>query len=52
VANFIPLLAGTELPDFEIVLIDDASRPSLDILRGFEKKTMPKYSLSVKSKCD
>ena len=39
VANFIPLLAEQNYPDFEIVLIDDASSDStLDIFEGFEKQ--------------
>lgn len=39
VANFIPLLAEQNYPDFEIVLIDDASSDStLEIFEGFEKQ--------------
>ena len=39
VANFIPLLAEQNYPDFEIVLIDDASSDAtLDIFEGFEKQ--------------
>ena len=39
VANFIPLLAEQNYPDFEIVLIDDASSDrTLDIFEGFEKQ--------------
>jgi glycosyltransferase involved in cell wall biosynthesis len=39
VANFIPLLAEQNYPDFEIVLIDDASSDStLDIFEKFETK--------------
>ncbi len=39
VVNFIPLLAEQNYPDFEIVLIDDASSDStLDIFEGFEKQ--------------
>ena len=37
--NFIPLLAEQNYPDFEIVLIDDASSDeTLDIFEGFEKQ--------------
>jgi glycosyltransferase involved in cell wall biosynthesis len=39
VVDFIPLLAEQNYPDFEIVLIDDASSDAtLDIFEGFEKK--------------
>ncbi|GIZ10320.1 glycosyltransferase [Flavobacterium sp. UMI-01] len=39
VAKYIPLLAEQNYPDFEIVLIDDASSDStLDIFEEFEKK--------------
>ncbi|MFV8393786.1 glycosyltransferase [Flavobacterium sp. LB2P6] len=39
VANFIPLLAEQNYPDFEIVLIDDASSDTtLDIFEGFERQ--------------
>lgn len=39
VTKFIPLLAEQEYPDFEIVLIDDASSDdTLEILEGFEKQ--------------
>jgi glycosyltransferase involved in cell wall biosynthesis len=39
VANFIPLLAEQNYPDFEIVLIDDASSDAtLDLFEGFEKQ--------------
>ncbi len=39
VTNFIPLLAEQNYPDFEIVLIDDASSDAtLDIFEGFEKQ--------------
>lgn len=39
VAKFIPLLAEQNYPDFEIVLIDDASSDTtLDIFEGFEKQ--------------
>jgi glycosyltransferase involved in cell wall biosynthesis len=39
VANFIPLLAEQNYPDFEIVLIDDASSDAtLSIFEGFEKQ--------------
>ncbi len=39
VLNFIPLLAEQNYPDFEIVLIDDASSDAtLDIFEGFEKQ--------------
>ena len=39
VANFIPLLAEQNYPDFEIVLIDDASSDTtLDIFEAFEKQ--------------
>ncbi|WP_158727676.1 MULTISPECIES: glycosyltransferase [unclassified Flavobacterium] len=39
VAQFIPLLAAQEYPDFEIVLIDDASSDkTLDIFEEFEKQ--------------
>jgi glycosyltransferase involved in cell wall biosynthesis len=39
VANFIPLLAEQDYPDFEIVLIDDASSDNtLAIFEGFEKQ--------------
>ncbi|WP_418263766.1 glycosyltransferase [Flavobacterium faecale] len=39
VAKFIPLLAEQNYPDFEIVLIDDASSDStLDIFEDFEKQ--------------
>jgi glycosyltransferase involved in cell wall biosynthesis len=39
VANFIPLLAEQNYPDFEIVLIDDASSDNtLEIFEDFEKK--------------
>ena len=38
-ANFIPLLAEQNYPDFEIVLIDDASSDAtLDIFEDFEKQ--------------
>ncbi len=39
VAKFIPLLAEQNYPDFEIVLIDDASSDTtLDLFEGFEKQ--------------
>jgi glycosyltransferase involved in cell wall biosynthesis len=39
VTRFVPLLAEQEYPDFEIVLIDDASSDgTLDLLEAFEKK--------------
>jgi glycosyltransferase involved in cell wall biosynthesis len=39
VANFIPLLAEQNYPDFEIVLIDDASSDAtLELFEGFEKQ--------------
>jgi glycosyltransferase involved in cell wall biosynthesis len=39
VANFIPLLAEQDYPDFEIILIDDASSDNtLEIFEGFEKQ--------------
>ncbi|MDD2675222.1 MAG: glycosyltransferase [Flavobacterium sp.] len=39
IVNFIPLLAEQNYPDFEIVLIDDASSDAtLDIFEGFEKQ--------------
>lgn len=39
VAKFVPLLAEQEYPDFEIILIDDASSDAtLDILEAFEKQ--------------
>jgi cellulose synthase/poly-beta-1,6-N-acetylglucosamine synthase-like glycosyltransferase len=39
VVNFIPLLAEQNYPDFEIVLIDDASSDgTLDIFEDFEKQ--------------
>lgn len=39
VTNFIPLLAEQNYPNFEIVLIDDASSDAtLDIFEGFEKQ--------------
>jgi glycosyltransferase involved in cell wall biosynthesis len=39
VKNFIPILAEQNYPDFEIVLIDDASSDdTLDIFEAFEKK--------------
>jgi glycosyltransferase involved in cell wall biosynthesis len=39
VAQFIPLLAEQDYPDFEIVLIDDASSDTtLDVFEEFEKK--------------
>jgi glycosyltransferase involved in cell wall biosynthesis len=39
VINFIPLLAEQNYPDFEIILIDDASSDAtLDIFEEFEKK--------------
>ncbi|RBN50216.1 glycosyltransferase [Flavobacterium psychrolimnae] len=39
VTNFIPLLAEQNYPDFEIVLIDDASSDAtLDLFEGFEKQ--------------
>jgi glycosyltransferase involved in cell wall biosynthesis len=39
VANFIPLLAEQNYPDFEIVLIDDASSDgTLDLFEDFEKQ--------------
>ena len=39
VANFIPLLAEQNYPDFEIVLIDDASSDdTLDLFEAFEKQ--------------
>lgn len=39
VANFIPLLAEQNYPDFEIVLIDDASSDAtLDLFEGFERQ--------------
>ncbi|WP_338647624.1 glycosyltransferase [Flavobacterium sp. KS-LB2] len=39
VLNFIPLLAEQNYPDFEIVLIDDASSDkTLDVFEGFEKQ--------------
>ena len=39
VINFIPLLAGQNYPDYEIVLIDDASSDAtLDIFESFEKQ--------------
>jgi glycosyltransferase involved in cell wall biosynthesis len=39
VANFIPLLAEQNYPDFEIVLIDDASSDgTLDLFEEFEKQ--------------
>ncbi|SHF79829.1 Glycosyltransferase, catalytic subunit of cellulose synthase and poly-beta-1,6-N-acetylglucosamine synthase [Flavobacterium segetis] len=39
VTNFIPLLAEQDYPDFEIVLIDDASSDTtLDIFEEFEKQ--------------
>jgi glycosyltransferase involved in cell wall biosynthesis len=39
VVNFIPLLAEQNYPDFEIVLIDDASSDgTLDIFEDFEKR--------------
>ncbi|MSP85599.1 MAG: glycosyltransferase [Flavobacteriaceae bacterium] len=39
VINFIPLLAEQNYPDFEIILIDDASSDTtLDIFEEFEKK--------------
>ena len=39
VANFIPLLAEQDYPDFEIVLIDDASSDdTLDLFESFEKQ--------------
>jgi glycosyltransferase involved in cell wall biosynthesis len=38
-ANFIPLLAEQDYPDFEIILIDDASSDNtLEVLEGFEKQ--------------
>jgi cellulose synthase/poly-beta-1,6-N-acetylglucosamine synthase-like glycosyltransferase len=38
-ANFIPLLAEQDYPDFEIILIDDASSDdTLEVLEGFEKQ--------------
>lgn len=39
VKNFVPLLANQNYPDFEIVLIDDASSDeTLEIFEGFEKQ--------------
>lgn len=39
VARFVPLLAEQDYPDFEIVLIDDASSDgTLDLLEAFEKQ--------------
>ena len=39
VAKFVPMLAEQDYPDFEIVLIDDASSDdTLDLLEGFEKQ--------------
>ncbi len=39
VKNFVPILANQNYPDFEIVLIDDASSDeTLEIFEGFEKK--------------
>lgn len=39
VANFIPLLAEQDYPDFEIILIDDdSSDTTLDLFEEFEKK--------------
>ena len=39
VLNFIPILAEQNYPDYEIVLIDDASNDAtLDIFEGFEKQ--------------
>lgn len=39
VAKFIPLLAEQDYPDFEIILIDDASNDNtLEIFEGFEKQ--------------
>ncbi|WP_432673181.1 glycosyltransferase [Flavobacterium sp. SM2513] len=39
VAKFIPLLAQQDYPDFEIILIDDASNDAtLDIFEAFEKE--------------
>ena len=39
VIKFIPLLADQDYPDFEIILIDDASSDTtLDIFEDFEKK--------------
>jgi len=39
VAKFIPILAGQDYPDFEIVLIDDASSDAtLDLFEAFEKE--------------
>ncbi len=39
VAKFVPLLAEQEYPDFEIVLIDDASTDNtLELFEGFEKQ--------------
>jgi glycosyltransferase involved in cell wall biosynthesis len=44
VINFIPMLAEQNYPNFEIVLIDDASSDStLDIFEDFEKL----YPISV-----
>ena len=39
VTKFVPLLAEQEYPDFEIILIDDASSDAtLDIFEAFEKQ--------------
>ncbi|CAM3371399.1 Poly-beta-1,6-N-acetyl-D-glucosamine synthase [Flavobacterium longum] len=39
VAKFVPLLAEQDYPDFELVLIDDASSDNtLDLFEGFEKQ--------------
>jgi glycosyltransferase involved in cell wall biosynthesis len=39
--NFIPLLAEQDYPDFEIILIDDASSDdTLEVLEGFENNIL------------
>jgi len=39
VARFVPLLAAQDYPDFELVLIDDASNDeTLELFEGFEKQ--------------